>query len=246
VKRPARLLILAALFGAILPTASDAVVAFTGTGADLFDDPATSFPTGAPVVVGTALDLPTFVASEVLAVYPLAEALTFGSDDGLLVTYTLTLNRQSDDFDPVFLVTDGIEAVGGQIGDNPDGSARLIEGTLSGDALMVGGDPLIFDGAGFPAVAGTVDAVVEIALRASESEVRVSFLAGDGSAISTRVLDPTAALSLLVVANSALDAEIYRIEEATLEIEVPEPSAPLLLVTGAALLVLRARRRGEG
>jgi hypothetical protein len=236
------LLLTATLFS-LAPTAVSAVVAFDGTGADLFADPGATFPTGTPAVVGSALELPASVASEILLVYPLAEALSFAPDEGVVATFTLTLNRQSDDFDPVFLVTDGIEAVGGQVGDNPNGSARLIEGTVAGDSILIEGDPEIFTGAGFPAIGETVDATVEIALGNASSDIRVTFLAGDATVPSTKVLDRTAALSFLLVANSNIDGEVYRIESAVLEIEVPEPAAPALLAAGAAVLALGARTR---
>jgi hypothetical protein len=223
--------------------AARSVVVFDGSGADLFSDPETSFPTGTPSVVGSALELPALTDNEILLVYPLAEALSFASDDEVVATFSLTLNRQSDDFDPVFLVTDGTEAVGGQVGDNPNGSARLIEGSVVGDAIAIGSDPEIFTGAGFPGLGETVEATVEIALDASSSEIRVAFLAGDDSATAARVIDRTAEISFLVVANSASDSEIYRIESATLEIEVPEPAAPALLVVGAAALALGGRAR---
>jgi hypothetical protein len=220
------------------------VVAFDGTGAELFADAATSFPTGTPNVVGDALDLPATVGDEILLIHPLADALTFGASDEVFVTFTLTLNRQSDDFDPVFLVTDGVDAVGGQVGDNPNGSARLIDGTLSGDTLLGESSPEIFNDAGFPAIGGTVDATVEIALGNASSEVRVTFLTGDATAPSTKVLDRTAELSFLVVANTAVPTgELYRIEAATLEIEVPEPTAPILLTVGAMVLAAAARKR---
>jgi len=235
--------LLAALALAIAPAAASAAVVFDGTGAELFADPATSFPTGTPSVVGSAVELPTAVASAILLSYPLADALEFAPGDGVIATFTLTLNRQTDDFDPVFLLTDGIEAVGGQVGDNPNGSARLIEGALAGDAITIADDPEIFSGAGFPAIGETVDATIEVRLRAGSTDAQVTFLAGDATVTSLRVLDPTAALSFLVVANSNLEGETYRIEEATLEIEVPEPAAPILFTAGAALLAVAARRR---
>jgi hypothetical protein len=42
----------------------------------------------------------------------------------------------------------------------------------------------------------------------------------------------------LVVANSNVDGEVYRIESATLEIEVPEPAPRALLAVGVAALAL--------
>ena len=233
--------LLAMLGAAIAPAAALAVVVFDGTGAELSADPETSFPTGAPSVVGSALDLPAPIANEILLVYPLADALSFAAGDGVLATFTLTLNLQSDDFDPVFLVTDGIEAVGGQVGDNPNGSARLIEGALTGDSVVIESDPEIFTGAGFPAIGETVDATVEITLGGASSDVRVAFLAGDSTVTSTQILDRTAELSFLVVANSNVEGEVYRIESATLEIEVPEPVPPALLAVGAAALALGSR-----
>lgn len=230
--------LLAALVLSIAPSTALAVVAFDGTGAELFADPATEFPTGAPSVVGTALDLPAPVANEILLVYPLAEALSFAPEDVVVATFTLTLNRQSEDFDPVFLVTDGTDAVGGQVGDNPNGSARLIEGALAGDSVLIEADPEIFTGAGFPAIGETVDATIEIALGGASSDVRVAFLGGDATVPSTKTLDRTAELSFLLVANSAVNSEVYRVESATLEIEVPEPAPPALLAAGAAALAL--------
>ena len=236
----------AAAFAALVVAASPAgaVVAFSGTGQELFDDPATSFPTGSPSVVGSALQLPANVANEILAAYPLAAAGAFAGPDPVVITYSVSLTRLTDDFDPVFLASDGSVAVGGQVGDNPNGSARAIAGTVSATALTVGSDPLIFDNAGFPMIGGSVDAVIEVVARAGDTEVTVSFLGTEATVVSSAILDLDQELSFLVVANSEVSmGESYQLDAATLEIEVPEPARALMLMLGASVL-FAARRRG--
>ena len=228
-------------------TPSAAVVAFAGTGQDFFGDAEVSFPTATPTVVGTALDLGALVDNEVLAAYPLAAAGTFGAADDVVALFQLGLTRRSDDFDPVFLVSDGTNVVGGQVGDNPNGSARAIDGTLAGATVTVSGDPLLFDNAGFPALDGSLEAEVEVQMGATGSDVRVAFLGSEVTFSSTRVLDRSAELSFLIVANSQVGTgELYRLEAANLEIELPEPSALATLWVGAAVLgVFAARRRRD-
>lgn len=226
-------------------TPSAAVVAFTGTGQDFFDDAQASFPTVTPAVVGTALDLEALVDNEVLAVYPLAAAGTFGAADDVIALFQLGLTRRSDDFDPVFLLSDGTNVVGGQVGDNPNGSARAIEGTLAGAAVNVSNDPFLFDNAGFPAVDDSLEADIEVQLGGAGSDVRVAFLGSEATFPSTQVLDRTAELSFLIVANSAVGTgELYRLELANLEIAVPEPSPMAALGVGAAVLGAFGARRG--
>ena len=220
-----------------------AVVAFSGTGQDFFEDPAATFPTAQPGLAGTSLDFSAAVDNEVLAVFPLATAGSFPGSAPIVITYTLGLTRLSDDFDPVFLASDGATVVGGQVGDNPNGSARLIAGTLSDSLVTVSEDPLIFQNAGFPAIGESVDAVIEIVLGDTSSEVTVSFLEGEAISDSSQVLDRGADLSFLLVANSAVTTgELYRLDSATLEI-VPEPTGAAGFAVGiAALAAVGARR----
>ncbi len=225
-----------------------ALLVFDGTGAEFAADPLTSFPTVAPVTSGDAIDFTTVTPNEVLARYPLAAAGRFsGLADPVRISIQANLTRLSEDFDPVFLATDGTGAVGGQPGDNPGGSARAIEATLSGDAVTLIDVPFIFDNAGFPAVGENLDVGIEVLLELAGTTIEVSFLSSSATA-TTLALDRDAELSFLFVSNSFLpDGEAYRLNSLRLEILpdiVPEPASISLaaLAVCAAALWRRATR----
>ncbi len=243
--RPFRSITVMAALGclAFLATPSHATVVFQGTGADFAADPLTTFPTITPLPSGDAVDFVANTPNQILARYPLVTAGTFaGSQGPITIAIETTLTRLSDDFDPVFLVTDGTNAVGGQIGDNPNGSARAIEALLATDSVLLISTPFIFDNASFPSVGLPLDAMIDIVLEPTDSTVHVSFLNGAATA-QAFALDRTADLEFLLVANSFVpDGEIYQVNTLTLEIlpDIPEPTAAwLVLVYVGAVLVRR-------
>ncbi len=188
---------------------------FGGTGAEFVASPLSTFPTATPNVVGSRMDMAAFVNHAVLARYPIAPAGLYGGGSvPVCIRFEMTLTRLSDDFDPVFVVGDGVSLVGGQVGDNPNGSARLVAGTLVGAGLVPIEEPLIFTNAGFVPVGGQLDAIVEISIEATQTEVTVRFLNGNSTASTSVTLDPTAELSFMLVANSQVGTgEVYGIDE---------------------------------
>lgn len=222
-----------------------AALVFEGTGAEFAADPLASFPTVAPTASGAAIDFVTLTTNEILALYPLAEAGRFsGLADPIVISIQANLTRLSDDFDPVFLATDGSGAVGGQPGDNPGGSARAIEATLAGNAINLIDTPFIFDNAGFPAIGEDLDVDIEIILGLASTSIEVSFLSSSATA-TTMALNRDAELSFLLVSNSFIaDSENYRLNSLRLEILpdiVPEPTS--LSLTALALCCVFLRRR---
>lgn len=222
-----------------------AALVFEGTGAEFAADPSASFPTVAPTASGAAIEFVSLTPSEILALYPLAEAGRFtGLSDPIVISIQANLTRLSEDFDPVFLVTDGTGAVGGQPGDNPGGSARAIEATLAGDAINLIDAPFIFDNAGFPAIGEELDVDIEIILGLASTSVGVSFLSNSATA-TTVALNRDAELTFLFVSNSFLpDGENYRLNSLRLEILpdiVPEPAS--LSLTALVLCCLSLWRR---
>jgi hypothetical protein len=233
---------LAVILACLCALPASATVIFDGTGSDFFEDPLTVFPTVAPSIDGSALDflVDPDDQNRVLAMYPLAPAGSFSAAGGtLVVTITTNLTRASEDFDPVFMVMDGSAAVGGQVGDNPNGSARAIGGSVSGDTLAASSDPLIFTDAGFVAIGEALDAAVMAALGTSSSELRVSFLGSSATANVATIIDVEGLLSFVLVANSFISPEErYRVNTLRLEIEqVPETDVPLLMLTALLALV---------
>ena len=188
---------------------------FGGTGADFVASPFATFPTATPSVVGGRMEIAANFNHKVLARFPIASAGRYsGGSVPVCIRFEMTLTRLSDDFDPIFAVDDGVSLVGGQVGDNPNGSARLIAGTLSGDDLVPIEEPLMFTNAGFVPIGGQVDATVEISIEATRTQVTVRFLAGDATVSTGVTLDPTAELSFMLVANAQVGTgEIYGIDE---------------------------------
>jgi hypothetical protein len=98
--------------------------------------------------------------------------------------------------------------------------------------VVIVDDGFIFDNAGFVEIGGSLDVLIRVVI-AESTEVSVSFLAGDASTQAMTSLDRNAALDFLLVANSFLDAEQYRVNALTLEIlpSVPEPGSGVLLLS---------------
>lgn len=200
--------------------AGDEVV-FAGSGADFVNHPSTMFFASTPGIVGSRMEIDATTDNAVLAKFRLATPGTFQAigvgDDPLCFRIELTITRLSDDFDPVFAISDGTSAVAGQIGDNPNGSARAIAGTLAGNAITILEDPLIFVDAGFVPIGQSLSATVEVTLEAAQTQVRVFFLAGDATATTTVTLDPQAELSFMLIANSFVEPlERYGVDQISL------------------------------
>ncbi len=213
----------AAAISCLLASAASAggVTVFSGTGAAFVADPDTSLPTQQPTITGDSADWFAPINDQILAIHTLAPAMTYQcASASVTVTCEMNLTRLSDDFDPVFLVADGLGAIGGQVGDNPSGSARVIVGTIAGDFINVSSDPFMFQGAGFPPIGGSLDATIEVTLDAAETSVRVAFGALDMTTTVGATLDRQAELSFLLVANAAVGTgEFYRINTITLSID---------------------------
>ncbi len=200
--------------------AGDEVV-FAGTGTEFIVHPKAEFFASTPVANGTRMEIEATTANVVLAKFLLATPGTFQAigvgDDPLCFRIELEITRLSDDFDPVFAISDGTSIVAGQIGDNPNGSARAIAGTIAGAAITIIEDPLIFTQAGFVPIGQSLTATVEVTLESAQTQVRVFYLAGDATATTTVTLDPQAELSFMLIANSFVEPfERYGVDQITL------------------------------
>ncbi len=218
-------LLAAALAGAAPPLRAGDILVFSGTGAEFVADAQTSFPTQQPTLDGDRMVLAAPADNQVLAAHALSVPGVYGcASRPIVVTMSLTLTRLSDDFDPVFLVRAGDDAIGGQVGDNPNGSARVITGTIANNILEVASDPFVFQGAGFPAIGGSLDALIQVTITSGGTSVRIAFGSADQTTQVASTLDGAADLSFLLVANSAVGSgEIYGVD--ALELSITAPSA---------------------
>lgn len=239
-QKVAPVLLFAGLISGAVDARGDLILDRTWSGADLFNDPAISFPTRLPILNGNGLDFNAGTSNlERLFEIPLVSAGALTTASPVVISVFINTTRRQSDFDPALLVNDGgVDFIGFQAADNLDGSgyiARFRDANGDGVADFAVDSPL-FSNAGFPAVGGTLNATAVFTLHGAATNVLGSFLNGAGAA-NGAALDRTGSLSFSFWGNHP--EELYRIDSLRIRVEgtaVPEPSSLLSAALGVAAL----------
>ncbi len=233
--------LLTVLTFAAAPSHGELILDRTWSGADLFNDPAISFPTRAPVLNGTTLDFNTGLFNlEKLFEIPLVSAGALTTTSPVVISVFISLTRRQSDFDPGLFVNDGgVEFIGFSPADNLGGSgsiASILDSNRDGVADSAS-DSLLFSNTGYPAVGGILNARADFTLYGAATNVLGSFLGSAGDADGA-ALDRTGALSFSFWGNQPEEA--YRINSLRIRVEgtaaVPEPSSLASAALGLAAL----------
>lgn len=223
----------------------------TLTGAALFNNPAVSFPGQTPAVLGNSLRYE----------FPANASILFSIDLDSFVEnpahllFSARLARLTNDHDPSFYLTDGVNAIGVGLADiAPSGFTdrtrfTAISSQISGNTAPASGLVTLVNDVqiGFPVSSFSFDATIN----AQRLQTVISATAGgrSGSHTTNAVLDIDRPLSLIFVAAiiNASQNEIYQINSLTLD-SIPAPvSEPgtvgLLFVALAGLFKFRRLSR---
>ncbi len=206
----------------------------TWTGIDLLSDPSVSFPTTAPSTSGTSIIFgPGSAAHEKLFVVPLFPSGTFSGADPVTISSSINLTRLgcsgscaggAEDFDPHILLGDGSNLVGAVTADNGGGEflgTTLVDSGMTGSARTLDS---VFTGAGYPAIGGAFDVLVDFTLELGQTTVDTSFLSGSGIFMNTsRALDSSEAVSFVFMRDNDT-GEQYQVNSLVIDLCIPFPS----------------------
>jgi|GEM_PF-1946336 len=211
----------------------------TFTGAQLLTTPGVSFPGEAPTTQGNSLRFAFPTNDSILFSIDLRQFV----DNPAHLVFSGNLTRVTNDHDPRFYLTDGLNAVGVNIADAsldglPDrGVITASFGELNNNLVSFDGAPGLADG--FEYITGSVFSfTATIHAQKLETLISASIAGVSGTRAIGTVLELSRPLSLIFVAATvnASRNEIYQINALTLDsipVPVPEPGT-----MGIFLLVL--------
>ncbi len=208
---------------------------FSGT--DIFNN--ASFPIVNPTLNGSSIffsNMPD--QNNILFDLQVIAPGTLQASDLTKVTVTVNFTRTDTDSDPIFYVSDGLNAVGIQTFDNSAGGVANFSATVGATTLGVTGHGSV-SGTGFPAVNAAASAQFTVNFSTSGlATLDYSFLGTSNSFTSNKTLDPSRALSIILSHDS--NDPSHQVNSLNVLVEgsavVPEPSSLVMLFSGILAL----------
>lgn len=238
-------LLATALTFAMVSTGRAATINYTG--ADLYNDPAVSFPSVQPNVVGTSLEFPAGSGHSAIQL-----KLPLSSADSFIFIASVSRTADDRDFDPYFVLGDGsiiLGAVSANANDGPggdDGSGGFAFSCTAG-SISACEDPVFSELFESASVLPLESLIVELAftLGPSSTSIALSFSGastGSGSYTFNTALNRNALFFAILDDNDANAS--YRLNSLSIT-TVPVPAALPLLASGLGGLGFVAHRRSR-
>jgi predicted outer membrane repeat protein len=189
----------------LLLTASHDIL--ISTGANLVGNGLVTFPNGAPATGGTAITFGS-PGANFAKLFQVSLGTTELQDS---IDVEISVTRLSVDFDPKFMLTDGVNMYGAAISDDNGGS---LYPTRFQDLVTRGvydGSDDGFQNAGFPAVGGSMIIHLRFTFSSTSSTLQASYL-GSTTSFTTpsQYIDPTRGLSFAMLRDNE-SVESYQI-----------------------------------
>ena len=217
--------------------------ALTLSGEDLFSHPDLILYRNTPTIIGESLvfdEHRTYRWEKLFGLPILSTGQVLFNSPATTITVSLNLTRLTTDWDPYFILSDGINSMGAVISDNQltfdyrFGTSWLYDFYDAGDIVIqqpIRPKVIIYD-AGFPEIGESIDVNLVFILDDYQTMLDVAFLEGTGSGFHTSsiVIDRTKDIEFVMLGENI--SEKYQINSLTVSSPVPEPSTITLLVVG--------------
>ncbi len=211
---------------------ADTILNETYTGQYIYNNAAFSQSTKS--LSGTSLILSgiTSGGNYVLANMPFLSSGVLSASNTAIVNITVNFTNNNGDYDPIFLISDGVNAVGLQIWDNSSGGYGVISFSQPSSMSLSGwtNHSGVGSSVGFPGVNASGSVTFSTAINSLEAaSVGVSFYSSTFSTITSKTLDLSRGLRF-IISNDVNDTT-YRIDSVQIAItsNIPEPTSLILL-----------------
>ncbi|NUM35915.1 MAG: PEP-CTERM sorting domain-containing protein [Candidatus Brocadiae bacterium] len=204
---------------------AETVLNQTFTGQQIYNT--ASFPNSTKSLSGTSLVINFSSGGPyVLFLFPFLQANTLSNASAATVNVTVNFTRNIADYDPYFMITDGLNAVGTAIWDNDGGYCNLYSAQQpTTNTLSNFQSYSSVSGTGYPGTGGSSSVTFSVTINPqSAAQASVTFYSTSRSATTSVILDASRGLSFLA-SNDTNDSS-YRIDSVSFQVNgvVPEPS----------------------